>query len=385
MMIRSFLPVGQGACCIEKFDLKDDERQNITVLYDCGSSTSLDLLKACLKENIKENSTIHAVFISHFDEDHVNGLPYILKHYRVKNLFIPLVTEEELHYLQLICVTRLSFSLDRDFFYSFFKYFRSPHGLIPSDTTIYYVQTYQSENITYEQKKQTRDRIIPSGEDVSYRLLPNDNKEVMYEWQYIPYNFRQKARYDDLLNELERAFNKRLTLNNILKLVENDPKNCIVKIKKVFKKISGSLNANSMVLFSGPKYKRMAQVKYDVYRPTRFKCCASECCFNHIVKPGCLYMGDYDANGERKWDDLVNAFMEYWELIGCIQIPHHGSRHNYNVELTNDRTRYYVISVGTDNKYRHPHDYVIKDMLFKGSLFSIVTEQKESEASFIVR
>ncbi|MBR0081838.1 MAG: MBL fold metallo-hydrolase [Clostridia bacterium] len=383
MMIRSFLPVGQGACYIEKFNLKDDERQNITVLYDCGSSTSVDTLIACLKENIKEHSNIHAVFISHFDEDHINGLPYILEHYRVKNLFIPLVTEEELSYLQLVCLTGLSFSSNKRFFSSFFKSFHSLHGLIPWDTTIYYVQIYQSDSFKNDQENYKSNRIVPSGEDVTYRLLPNDNNEIVYEWHYVPYNFQQETRYDELLIELEKVFKKRMTLNEILRLVENEPNN-IEKIKNAFKKIPGSLNTNSMVLFSGPK-NNMVQVKYDVFRSTRFKCCANECCFDHIAKPGCLYMGDYDANGKRKWDGLVRALSEYWESIGCIQVPHHGSKYNYNEELTNDQSRYYVVSVGVYNRYRHPHDYVIKDMLFKGCLFYIVTERKESEASFIVR
>ena len=38
---------------------------------------------------------IDAVFISHFHEDHINGLDYLLSHYTVKKLFLPLLTEIE--------------------------------------------------------------------------------------------------------------------------------------------------------------------------------------------------------------------------------------------------------------------------------------------------
>lgn len=91
MMVRSFLPIGQGACYLERFHVCDDKGNNITVLYDCGSMKSLQLLEDCLSNNLNDGSTIHAAFISHFDEDHVNGLPYLLRNYRVKHLFIPLI------------------------------------------------------------------------------------------------------------------------------------------------------------------------------------------------------------------------------------------------------------------------------------------------------
>ena len=131
MMIRSFLPVGQGACYMERFDFRDDEEKDIIVMYDCGSSSSLESLKKCLRDNLKGDSTIHAVFISHFDEDHVNGLPYLLKKYEVKHLFIPLITEEEAKCYLLSCLCGASFSTEGNFFKSFFNeypYIRNPFG-----------------------------------------------------------------------------------------------------------------------------------------------------------------------------------------------------------------------------------------------------------------
>lgn len=95
-------------------------------------------------------------------------------------------------------------------------------------------------------------------------------------------------------------------------------------------------------------------------------------------------MGDYDASGKDKWERLKESLTDYWGMIGCIQIPHHGSIRSYNEELTSSRNRYYIISAGIKNKSRHPHGYVIKDMILKQVSFSVVTEERESEVIMII-
>lgn len=86
MMIRSFLPVGQGAFYCEQFGgFAETERVNI--IYDCGSSTNVKLVEEQIKNNFQKNEIIHAVFISHLDNDHINGIPFLLKYCKVKKIF----------------------------------------------------------------------------------------------------------------------------------------------------------------------------------------------------------------------------------------------------------------------------------------------------------
>ena len=87
MMIRSFLPVGQGAFYCEQF-MWNFETERINIVYDCGSSTNVKLVEEQIKNNFEKDEIIHAVFISHLDEDHINGIPFLLKYCKVKkNLF----------------------------------------------------------------------------------------------------------------------------------------------------------------------------------------------------------------------------------------------------------------------------------------------------------
>ena len=93
---------------------------------------------------------------------------------------------------------------------------------------------------------------------------------------------------------------------------------------------------------------------------------------------GCLYTGDYEAKGKHKWNDLKNAYDKYWDYIGCVQIPHHGSHKNYNPEFASLNS-YFVISAGCRNNYRHPSGLVIKDLILKNKYPLIVTEQHDSD------
>ena len=98
-MIRSFLPVGQGAFYLESF--KVFKEQPINIVYDCGSLSKEQILKAEIHNTFQKKENINAVFISHLHRDHINGLPYLLQYCNVKNIFLPLITEENRKWLLL--------------------------------------------------------------------------------------------------------------------------------------------------------------------------------------------------------------------------------------------------------------------------------------------
>lgn len=98
-MIRSFLPVGQGAFYLEQFKEFDDRK--INVIYDCGSLTSKKIVESEIKSNLYEGEEILFVFISHLDADHVNGLEFLLKYCNVKNIIFPLTSKQDRYLLSL--------------------------------------------------------------------------------------------------------------------------------------------------------------------------------------------------------------------------------------------------------------------------------------------
>ena len=85
-------------------------------------------------------------------------------------------------------------------------------------------------------------------------------------------------------------------------------------------------------------------------------------------------------------DKLCNALKDnlyiHKDIIGVIQIPHHGSKYNFNSKLINDNV-FYFINAGKNNKYCHPHTDVINQILYNDAYFEIVTEDVNSTLRFI--
>lgn len=67
-----------------------DTRENFKWVYDCGS-TSMTTLNRVLGAITRRGwpESIDMLVLSHFDNDHVNGVEEILKHCRVKTLVLP--------------------------------------------------------------------------------------------------------------------------------------------------------------------------------------------------------------------------------------------------------------------------------------------------------
>lgn len=94
-IVRSFLPVGQGAFYCEQFKNDSLHGETINVVYDCGSSTDVELVKKQIRATFNENEPIQAVFISHFHDEHINGLDFLLEYCDVKNIIFPFTSNEE--------------------------------------------------------------------------------------------------------------------------------------------------------------------------------------------------------------------------------------------------------------------------------------------------
>lgn len=68
----------------------------------------------------------------------------------------------------------------------------------------------------------------------------------------------------------------------------------------------------------------------------------------------------------------------YWDLVGTIQIPHHGSLPSFDVNVLKEEFFLCPISVGKNNSYGHPSQKVISEILLKRSYPILVTESVDS-------
>lgn len=96
----NFVDVGQGDCTF----ITTPTRK--TILIDGGGSISkdFDVGKSTLLPYILDKgcTSIDYVFISHFDQDHVGGILYLIQEIKVKNIFIPKQFEDSENYQKFI-------------------------------------------------------------------------------------------------------------------------------------------------------------------------------------------------------------------------------------------------------------------------------------------
>ena len=373
-VVRSFMPVGQGAFYVEQFTSCNPR---INLVFDCGSDTDLNLLHNNIDEIFQKGETIHAVFISHLHEDHINGLEYLLSNYNVKKIYFPLLCSEEKTLTLLYYLFSKTTHTTKDFF---FRFVSDPYAyLVSKDKQAEIIYVSPDDPDIYEYSQQYGET-IRSGKNVAKHIKGIASHYC--EWEIIPFNFRNKQRIIDLVKRLGNVFSKHFPSKNICidesfdfdYYWKNFP--CIRDdVKKAYEGLRGSLNTNSMVVFSGTNtnvYQHFCLSKTaDCYH-------CNNCC-SCIYKSGCLYTGDYDCSGNSKFNDLNSAYSNYWNSIGCITIPHHGSKHNYNPNLTSNRHVFCIISAGINNNYQHPHALVMRDLLSMRIPTFWINENKNSK------
>lgn len=363
MITRLILPVGQGAFYVEKF------KNGKNIVYDCGSIGNREKIDTLIEKCFEKNEVIEAIFISHLDEDHMNGVGKLLEKCKVKRICFPLITEEMKQTLKIkIMIEEIMENSYSEFVKEFIENPEVSIKKIKEDMEIELIEILPNDeqDIVEENNKKidgedTKNKKIKrikkkSGEDIAKEI-----KELKYnenKWELIPYNFKQETRIIEFEKNLEKEFGKKISLKEVEEIWKKNEDNR-KKIKKVYKDLKGGLNTNSMTLFSG-----IRQNKKD--------CCNRLSC----IKVGCLYTGDYNANGNEKWESLEQAYKKYCKWIGMIQVPHHGSYCNYNDDLISKKANYFLL-VGEKNGYKHPSSEVVEKIrwTYNNNLY-IVTEKK---------
>lgn len=297
--MRQFFNVGNGLFAIEEIFGKK-------IVYDCGGKGIEQAVDRALG---KERDDIEAVFISHFDSDHINGIHYLLKHHNVKRLILPLLDFS----LRIFLFSEKLTWEELELIYNTEDYINR----ISKDTEIIYVragnngETNIRSSMTIEQ--------LPSKIASGQKINIDDHSN----WILIPWYLQTFDKYElkDLVEKVlansqykeirDREWNiKNLwEEHNIQKMsaIKNALINCVGNLTV------DNINESSLTVYSGP------------YPPALDNC-----------KCGCLYLGDYNAS--KFMGELKDAYKDVWDTVGIVQIPHHGSIYNYSHELINNNT-----------------------------------------------
>jgi len=290
---RTFFSVGQALFCREKVN-------NRTVMYDCGGQTEAIVIGVIDTEYpVGNTDVIDALYISHYDKDHINGVFHLLNRVKVNHLFLPMVSP----------LSRMLSFYGQRYTSQLRRFYSDPKGFIQQvyeGVLVHYVS--QSDGVA--QINDPIDIEAIGGNDIPNVALMRfrDNPD----WVYVPFNRRlmnaqeetkflqaiglpATATFADILTKWRQ---QRLSLKAIVGRLS------IIDIRKI--------NDYSMTLYSGSISQRNA----------------------------CLFLGDYNAHSY--FADLQNAYRPLWGNIRVIQVPHHGSIHNYHCGLCQQGTEYVV-------------------------------------------
>ncbi len=368
MIQRTFHPVGQGAYYSERHI-----SNNINIVYDCGTeykNRNNKGIKSVVHQSFSKDEVIDILFISHFDFDHISLIDELMNTVKeVKNVVIPLLSFKQVNLLSNLYEALQAHNL--------VELVKNPLGFFGNNTRVVVVKS-SSEGLNESKEPISLSDLSSNSERLSGTPLSING---IRDWVFIPYNYEFLERSKEFLDKLNKEANKKMI---DVKELKTDPK-YIFKAKKtkelreIYKSISGGINQNSMFLYSGPK-----SSEHNLYMSYwNRKCCHCNihwcnCCFRQLHfkshRVACLYTGDGDLNKV----DVDNICGGYREMIGTIQIPHHGSLPSFNEKVLTDEYFLCPISVGKNNSYGHPSAKVLGQILSHESCPILVTEDADS-------
>lgn len=374
MIIRTFHPVGQGAFYSERHN-------DFNIVYDCGTAWNNRGKKAIdktIKQSFSEDEEIDILFISHFDYDHVSKIKVLKDHVKsIKKVVMPLLHEEDKILLS---------NIYRVLNFNIFTLINKPQEFFDSNTQIITVKSTNNNQKPIESNSNNIDELSDKESIESSTILKKTftiDSEA-YEWIFIPYNYEYKKRKDELEKLLKaKGFDVdklKKDTNYTLDEITNDVGISIKKggklFKQIYEEVSGNINQNSMLLYSGlnckntncksifPPYLRLSVLYHFIHHKVT----------TERQRVSCIYTGDTDLNIVK----IKSIFKDYWSSVGTIQIPHHGALKSFNKDTLEDKGYLCPMSVGEKNSYGHPSSKVLGDILGQACYPMVITENLAS-------
>lgn len=366
---RTFHPIGQGGFYTERHN-------SFNIVYDCGS-TPRRHADPVVKSAFSKKEVIHALFISHFDYDHVSAIATLIKSvHSIRTVVIPLLEDEHRNVLV---------NMNRALSLNILRLIDSPESFFGKHTNIIRVRSSQSldgdeSDDPIDLTELPRELPVRNIRNNSNAMTINSGRPLTLgrasRWVLVPYNYKYKGRHAKLIEQLKlQNFDiKKLQTDSDYTIHEITKPSTRRKLRKIYDSLDGTVNENSMLLYSGPDEtinprdscgcKTVSEL-LDLSDPHLYLC-----------KAGCIYTGDCDFEKIQ----LSEIYSLYKSHVGVVQIPHHGSKHSFYLKaLDGFNNLICPVSYGTTNRYGHPSAEVIKELFLSPFHVLSVTEKRNSK------
>lgn len=369
-MERIFHPIGQGAFYSERY-------YDFNIVYDCGNWKDASQADNVVKSAFTKGETVNILFISHFDNDHVNKIKTLKEHTKIEKVVMPLLHNDEK--TLLINLYKYIDEDDEDLV----KLIENPENFFEEETIIIKVQAGEDGESPIDDNINpiNIDDIILTDSNTPHITIKSgtalNKKFGIIEWCFIPYNYEHTQRKVELIQAFKEIANysdddiaklgkdTNYTLEKIVDDIKLSGTDGGKVFRKIYNKLKGRINLNSMLLYSGTKnrYKNL-KVYSSLEHPFPFVPGRT----NHV---GCIYTGDTDLNKVK----IRTVFKSIWSNVGTIQIPHHGDIKSLDTDVLSDGNYICPISVGNNNTYGHPSYETISNIRHHRSKPVFITEE----------
>lgn len=427
---RTQYAVGQGGFhAASILSSKDFHEPLLTYIYDCGSmgDESDDILKEAIerfKEKfVTEKIIVHILFISHLDNDHVSGLEILLNDPRivVERVVLPYLNIYQIfiEFLEITKNGKLTNSLiqvltrPKDYFRRkginhVVRVISKSKAMISESEDIEINQDFDVDSMEISIRSKNENTRIKEGITVvqngilivlnsvlGTRGKINKKKHKYLNWTLIPYvspprvnlkKFKkllrkklkllpyQRINTKKIVNKLKTKKGRELLKCVYTKTIKNSSKNPGIKSSHNHNRTSmslysGPIKSNSQLNFASAKYQGLGQ------HPNETLCCLLWECIHFFSTAtddviGWLGTGDIDLSVKYIWNEYKDFYNPKRNCISVINLPHHGSVHNFpklNSEFTKyfSRIEYAIANAGKNSQYKHPSECIFKFLLRK--------------------
>jgi len=393
-----FYPVGQGL-----FYTGSLAHRTFNFVYDCGTKSknkyllsSIDSYIQDIQKEEKSRAQIDFVVISHLHEDHFNGLFDLAQKANIHRVYLPYLGYDK-NFISLV-LAHIIFENTQEYQNS-----QQPHLLFHFMCSLYGIEDNdfpRIESVFFESEK--------SDEYLSGDFVCSVHENYAYigsekYWKFIFVNRAISRSKIKMLNERLSEIMDYHNIDSIVGLLNlaDGIKQISDIYKEVFffetKKDSNFLNNTSIVLIHYPLYNfpnafyadekdviECAQRKVETRYFSHWYPCDYNCFnFKRLRNASTILSGDVMVDnimGKIILSQLKQFAAECRLPCGVLQVPHHGSEHNWKAwRNTSIDSQVYVIPFGLGNKDKHPHSNTVDSLISMGGSIHLVNQIQDFE------
>lgn len=312
---RFIFPVGQGGFAGERIE-------DYVVVFDCGSISSTSMVESCIDRVYREIDHVDLLFISHFDNDHVNGIRYLLSYLTVKRAVVSWIPKE----------------------------LRAAYGVYTNGAYTATMGLLRDNNVEVEQ--------------IGEEERNEKNYGFQQIWEWIAKSMMTMDEFKKITANMQAAGIDVARLTSDPYYLENQREN----VNTAFKDEFGAKGPNTKGLIMLSQKCAGVPKSETVIDIGCWLGCGPFDRMGTFEETSCLYVGDADLKNKTN-KKLVKDFLDNhrWEqLLLMMQIPHHGSQYNIGAQFETDfSARYYFVN-----------DIDTKRLQKNVNLFKSLTSQK---------